>query len=262
MAKVFQGYGSERGKVAERDRLEERMADARNDGLNLRKLMAQGEDQYEDERLAAQEDNKEEDAPVTAPPSKEDTFVESGWPAAKFEEVVGRIEEKKLAGNEAFGRAVGDDARDIAMDAAIFYLDALDILDETSTLDMSVAQRKTFDGLRLTILLNRAAALNKQDEWKLSLRASNAALKLDSANLKALYRRAIALSGLHKYADAEGDLNRLLALDPTNLAAKRHLTKISQTKLRYQHHKSSNQSNRHYADPDEDPALSHWGGGV
>ena len=74
----------------------------------------------------------------------------------------------------------------------------------------------------------RAQALNKQDDWRLSLRASNAALTLDPENVKGLYRRAVALFGLGKcfYGSAEGDLRRVLEKAPENRDARRRLAQV------------------------------------
>ena len=72
----------------------------------------------------------------------------------------------------------------------------------------------------------RAQALNKQDDWRLSLRASNAALTLDPENVKGLYRRAVALFGLGKPLEAEGDLRRVLEKAPENRDARRRLAQV------------------------------------
>ena len=112
----------------------------------------------------------------------------------------------KRSGNESFLTccATADDARrrDLAADAAIFYLDVLDVLHTAEQVPATPDQAGALRDLTLATLLNRAAALNKQDEWRLSLRATNRALKLDAANVKGLYRRAVALAGLAPFAYA------------------------------------------------------------
>ena len=82
--------------------------------------------------------------------------------------------------------------------------------------EMSDGQRRERRQILLTLQLNRCAALNKDEEWKLSLRAANAALKLDANNLKGLYRRAVALAGLRQYAE-HLDLARRLLVDAISL---------------------------------------------
>ena len=74
--------------------------------------------------------------------------------------------------------------------------------------------------------MNRGAALNKQLDWKLSLKACNQALLLDKDNVKGLYRRAVALAGLGQGAEAEGDLLRVLELAPQNKDAQRRLREL------------------------------------
>ena len=136
----------------------------------------------------------------------------------------------KRSGNESFLTccAAADDARrrDLAADAAIFYLDVLDVLHTAEQVPATPDQAGALRELTLATLLNRAAALNKQDEWRLSLRATNRALKLDAANVKGLYRRAVALAGLGRHDDAEGDLNRVLAAAPENKDAQRKLLAV------------------------------------
>ena len=274
---AFKGYGSARGSTAERERLEARMEEARKDGLNLRKLDTIGQEGYEEkveeearqqaeeEEEEESEDEDEEEEEEATPETEVVEEEEEETVSASFVEFVESVEAKKKEGNLAFSKACaasdGDEARILAMDAGIFYLDALDLLDKEATKEKRFTRSKELKELeerRLLIQLNRAAALNKQSEWKLSLRASNAALLIDKNNAKALYRRAIALAGLRKFADAEGDLNRLLALDATNKDAKRQLQKVTKEKLKY-HDKKVQNVIRPTNDPNDNPAIANWG---
>lgn len=69
---------------------------------------------------------------------------------------------------------------------------------------------------RAVLYSNRAAALLPLSEWTLALEDCDAALRLDAANKKALFRRATANEGRGDVTAAVGDLERLLDLGPVD----------------------------------------------
>ena len=69
----------------------------------------------------------------------------------------------------------------------------------------------------------------KQEEWRLALKACNAALVKSPDHPKALYRRAVALCGLGRHQEAEGDLIGLVRREPKNKEARRQLSTARQT---------------------------------
>lgn len=154
----------------------------------------------------------------------------AGWDTKRFEDFVRTAESMKSIGNGVFQHACecADElsARATAQAASIYYLDAIDFVENTSPRDMSPEQAATRNALLLVLQLNHCAALNKDKEWRLSLRAANAALDIDSTNIKALYRRGVAFAGLGSYAEAEADFNAVLRLDPSNRDAKLKLAEM------------------------------------
>jgi tetratricopeptide (TPR) repeat protein len=248
VTEAFRGYSDGRAREAEAIRVEKVMEEARREGARLKELMENPKAAAEyDARLAAETVEAAALAHgATAAADggggggdddddSDDDLVEKAGEATeedrrRVDEFLRKAEVLKLAGNGAFLKCCkADDAvrrRDLAADAAIYYLDVLDVVAAAERVRMTEDQRRALRALTLATLLNRAAALNRQDEWKLSLRATNRALKMDKGSVKGLYRRAVALSGLGRHADAEGDLRRVLAAAPENADAKRKLAAV------------------------------------
>ncbi|KAJ1457570.1 hypothetical protein M885DRAFT_515171 [Pelagophyceae sp. CCMP2097] len=233
LAKAVGGYSDERVCAAQEDRLLGKLADARQEGARFQELVHRPPPPEQAASASAQDDGDDDDD--VAALSERDDGASAGArsagarPAdAAASSALEAARRHKDLGNASFGLAVGsgvlyDDMLAHAEDSAIYFLDALDALHAVPRAAFGdlAADR---DALELVLLLNRSAALNKQGEWKLSLKASNAVLAKDPGNAKALYRRAVALAGLGRHADAEGDLARLVRLDPTNAAARRALS--------------------------------------
>jgi tetratricopeptide (TPR) repeat protein len=233
------GYSDGRKEEAERRRVDAVMAEAKREGAKLQEFLKNPQAMRDhDARLAADaaeaaavahgttSDGDSSDDDLVEPPKTAPTAEDT----ARVDALIHQAEVLKRSGNESFLTccAAADDARrrDLAADAAIFYLDVLDVLQTAEQVPATPDQAGALRELTLATLLNRAAALNKQDEWRLSLRATNRALKLDAANVKGLYRRAVALAGLGRHDDAEGDLNRVLAAAPENKDAQRKLLAV------------------------------------
>merc|ERR1712048_1192610 len=68
--------------------------------------------------------------------------------------------------------------------------------------------------------LNRAACQLKVKDYWAAKTSCNNALKEDTQNVKALFRRAQAELGLKNFLDCMKDLKRVLELDPTNKEAR------------------------------------------
>ena len=209
------GYSDGRKEEAERRRVDAVMAEAKREGAKLQEFLKNPQAMRDhDARLAADaaeaaavahgttSDGDSSDDDLVEPPKTAPTAEDT----ARVDALIHQAEVLKRSGNESFLTccATADDARrrDLAADAAIFYLDVLDVLHTAEQVPATPDQAGALRELTLATLLNRAAALNKQDEWRLSLRATNRALKLDAANVKGLYRRAVALAGLAPFAYA------------------------------------------------------------
>lgn len=59
-------------------------------------------------------------------------------------------------------------------------------------------------------MLNLAQVLNKQSEWKESIKKTSAVLEIDSVNIKALFRRGVAYGNDGNFEAAKVDLDRVI----------------------------------------------------
>ncbi|KAF9115924.1 hypothetical protein BGX27_005806 [Mortierella sp. AM989] len=76
--------------------------------------------------------------------------------------------------------------------------------------------------------INRAMALLKLKRFVEAERDCTLGLKLDSKNVKALWRRGIARRSLGKIDEAKSDFESALKIDPSNKAVKEELAKLQQ----------------------------------
>ena len=109
------------------------------------------------------------------------------------------VEELKAAANAAFGAKKFIDAVDK-------YTDALAQLSLSHT-DENAAPVVE---LKATLLLNRAAAFLDSSNFDAALQDCNAALAIDPAREKAVFRRAQAQEGLGKHGEAFKDFKALV----------------------------------------------------
>ena len=75
------------------------------------------------------------------------------------------------------------------------------------------------------LLLNRALAFLKMEEWKRAANDCTLAIKLDQSNLKGFWRRAIAWKNMKNYNLAEKDFKHILSLDDCNEEMKSEIEK-------------------------------------
>lgn len=80
--------------------------------------------------------------------------------------------------------------------------------------------------LLVTLQTNLSMMCFKLDKHKQSSEVATAVLKIDSANVKALYRRAVARRKLGEYDEAKNDLREALKHDPVNVSVKKELASI------------------------------------
>ncbi|KAF9095046.1 hypothetical protein BGX29_009205 [Mortierella sp. GBA35] len=76
--------------------------------------------------------------------------------------------------------------------------------------------------------INRAMALLKLERFTEAERDCTLGLKLDSRNVKALWRRGIARRSLGRVDEAKKDFEKALTIDPANKAVKEELAKLKQ----------------------------------
>ncbi|XP_041970026.1 atlastin-like [Aricia agestis] len=78
---------------------------------------------------------------------------------------------------------------------------------------------KEIKDLKMKLYNNLAHCQLQFQEYGAALELCSRALSQDPDNLKALYRRSIAYSGLHMYEEAWGDIQHALAIDPNDKAS-------------------------------------------
>lgn len=80
--------------------------------------------------------------------------------------------------------------------------------------------------LLVSLQTNLSMMCLKIGKHKQSAQVASAALKIDSSNVKALFRRAVACRQMGNFDDAKADLKQALQLDPTNAAVKKELAAL------------------------------------
>ena len=96
-------------------------------------------------------------------------------------------------------------------------------LNEGNTGDEQVKQ------LLITLQTNLSMVCYRQKKHKLSRDVASKALEVDSNNVKALYRRAVAHRAMGDVDAAKSDLKAALSVDPDNTAVKKELISIKMT---------------------------------
>lgn len=84
--------------------------------------------------------------------------------------------------------------------------------------DLTPEDEPEINALKVALHLNIAMALLRDAKPGPAAEAATAALALEPANAKALYRRATALSNLKRHAEAKADAEAALALEPSDRA--------------------------------------------
>jgi len=84
------------------------------------------------------------------------------------------------------------------------------------------------DQLKVSCHLNIAAILLKNKEYSNVISELKHVLEIEPNNVKALYRRSIALSSTGEFFDALRDLNKALEIEPQNKEVKREILHVKQ----------------------------------
>nr|BAN20710.1 peptidyl-prolyl cis-trans isomerase [Riptortus pedestris] len=142
------------------------------------------------------------------PPYPEDLNCSGKFQENRVTDIVLQI---KNSGNTLFRNAN-------YIDANRKYKKALRYIDwHTKKLEHGSSENVSWQEVKMSCLLNSAAALLKLKEYKQVVIICNEVLQYDNKNLKALYRRAQANRFLHNNELALLDLNSLLCLKPNDL---------------------------------------------
>ena len=102
--------------------------------------------------------------------------------------------------------------------------------------DWEDKEKEEAKDLEVFLNLNIAASKSKLKDWKEACKHADNALKQRPNNIKALYRKGIALSGLDDWNEAKQVFNKGLEIDPENKDIKRELTRLEK-KIKLQNEK-------------------------
>ena len=114
------------------------------------------------------------------------------------------VDEQKAEGNAAYKRGKHSEA-------LAAWQRALDGIAQTEGKPMRKVDVEVVLRARVTLHSNKGQALLAMEFWRRAIEELSAALKIDTTNAKALWRRYKAHRALKDWAAAEADLERLLA---------------------------------------------------
>eukprot|EP01094_Clydonella_sp_ATCC50884_P006378 TRINITY_DN154_c0_g1_i1.p1 TRINITY_DN154_c0_g1~~TRINITY_DN154_c0_g1_i1.p1 ORF type:complete len:416 (+),score=149.24 TRINITY_DN154_c0_g1_i1:70-1317(+) len=140
--------------------------------------------------------------------------------AMQGDERVATCEQCKLRGNTAF--------KDGRLTLALTeYKRATKYIDNGT---YSEEEKERKHALEAQVRANMAAVYLKLKNYSLAQQEATKTLEIEHRNVKALYRRAVALGHQQYYEDALRDLSQVLELDPHNAEAKRLREAITKRK--------------------------------
>lgn len=102
--------------------------------------------------------------------------------------------------------------------------------------DWEDAEKAAAQELQVSLEMNLAVVKSKTKEWGDVLKHAEKALTLQPSNLKALYRKALALAEMYNWSESESTFNKGLEIDPENKDFKRELAKLKR-KIKIQNEK-------------------------
>lgn len=108
------------------------------------------------------------------------------------------------------------------------------------TSDQTEKLRKQFLETKSLLYSNLAMCQLRNNNYEMALINCTKCLELDKSNLKALFRRAQARTGLNDYDEALVDYNLALKLDPSNPEIKQKKAQVEHLKKNYNQTISSN----------------------
>ena len=92
--------------------------------------------------------------------------------------------------------------------------------------DVSNDELKEVNSLKLPLYLNIAACQIKLEQYENAIKNCTKVLEIDSKNVKALYRRSVALTKINDFRGARKDAEKGLSIEENNHAIKRQLLEI------------------------------------
>ncbi|KAL3801422.1 hypothetical protein HJC23_007032 [Cyclotella cryptica] len=126
----------------------------------------------------------------------------------------------KNAGNAHF-------AENSHIEASRCYRKGISLLKKLNLANSGDEQTKS---LLVSLNTNLSMVCYKQQKYKLSKDAASKALEIEGENVKALFRRAVALRALGEEDAAMVDLKRGYKIDPSNVSVKKELASIKKAR--------------------------------
>lgn len=141
---------------------------------------------------------------------------------AKWMETMAKAHSHKDRGNQLFKESSLKLAKESYEDGLL----VMDDLKSVKTIE-SLPNKSMQDDVRSLVVSfysNLCMIAIKEESWFRALTNANKALELDPANVKCLFRRAVANGKLSQHDEAVSDLHKLLSLEPSNSSAKKELS--------------------------------------
>jgi tetratricopeptide (TPR) repeat protein len=112
------------------------------------------------------------------------------------------------------------------------YEDAVKLLDKhksKSVSELGPEHHEAMTSILVSLHGNIGMVMLKEENWNGVIKSSTEVLTHDGDNVKALYRRSVAYHKTCRFNESKSELMRVLALDPSNTAAKKELVELNKS---------------------------------
>lgn len=92
---------------------------------------------------------------------------------------------------------------------------------------VTTEEKQEIQSLLVSLMGNSSMVLMKQQDWAAAVKSADNVLKIEPSNVKALFRRGTCYNKMGNLEAGKSDMQRVVELDPTNLAAKKELVEIT-----------------------------------
>ena len=106
------------------------------------------------------------------------------------------------------------------------FIKSMTYLEQLSPTELPLDMRKQCCTLQTQIHLNIAVCNLKTEKWDIVIKHCDVVISEDDKNVKALYRKGLAYTGLQNYDNALIVLKRALSIDPNNKAVQYQLQNV------------------------------------
>lgn len=196
--------------------------------LNNNNNIISNEEEEEEIELKSNENNTSSSTSSLSPsPSSSPSLPSSNL---TYSESIKRSQLLKELGNNSF-------KENSLIEAKKYYEEGIQLLKVFKNKDLNELNEEIitnelneeFNTLYLTLYSNKSMVLFKEENWLEVIINTNEVLNNEPDNIKALYRRSVALHRTGNYEESKNGLNRVITLDPNNAAAKKELNTVLKT---------------------------------